>query len=67
MYEYDSYGEPIESTLKVIRDTSESKLYYMNLIYTGNVFNAYPSDELDWNDTAKENGNRQNSDLYAPY
>ena len=62
-YELDELKQPIESTMNVIRDTSESNLYYMNLIYTGNVFNAHSCSELGWDNVAKENGALQNADI----
>lgn len=40
--------------------------YYMNLLYTGNIFNAYYCDEIGWDAETKANASMQNADSVAP-
>ena len=37
-------------------------LYKMNLLYTGNIFNAFVCDEIDWTEDAIKNAMAQNKD-----
>ncbi len=44
----------------IVRKTDENSVYKMNLLYTGNVFNAEYCSELGWTKTVKDNGTEQN-------
>ncbi len=49
----------------IIRSTEENNLYRMNIIYTGNVFNASFCSEIGWTKEVKDNGSEQNKDAIS--
>ncbi len=66
VYDKDESGENIESTRRIVRSTSENNIYYMNLLYTGNVLKAYYCEELNWTEEVMNNTVNQNLDAVAP-
>ena len=51
---------------KVVRvPATDNNAYYMDLIYTGDVFKALYCEEIGWNATAKQNGLNQNLEAKA--
>lgn len=52
----------LSSDGKVIREDTEVNRYFMNIMYTGDMFYAYNCDELNWTDEAKANAKLQNAE-----
>jgi hypothetical protein len=48
-----------------IKNANGAYEYNMNLMYTGNIFNAYICDQIGWTADAYENGEKQNIDSVA--
>lgn len=46
----------------VTRVSTGENVYYMNLLYTGDIFRAYYCDAFGWNKAAEENGKKQNDE-----
>ena len=50
---------------KVEMIKSNTTTYSMNLLYTGNVFNAYYCEEIGWTETVANNGKLQNKEAVS--
>ena len=46
----------------VIRDKSEDNKYFMNILYTGDIFKALYCEEIGWTPEVAENGVKQNNE-----
>jgi hypothetical protein len=69
LHNYLTYGIPqtnysTDDDGNVTRNSEGNSVYYMNPLYTGDVFASYYCEELGWNEEAKNNGDIQNDAAY---
>ena len=65
-YGHKGTNYTLDSNEVVTSYTEGAGVYKMNMLYTGNVFNAYYCEEIGWNAAAYNNGVEQNKESVVP-